>query len=58
MHVGTGGLITVDYSGPAVIAGQQLMLMPTFTGGSVKWDCTNGVAGTTVPGKYLPSQCR
>jgi type IV pilus assembly protein PilA len=58
VDVGANGLITVTYSGPPVIAGNQLMLEPTFTGGSVKWDCTNAVAGTTVPSKYLPSQCR
>ena len=56
--VGTSGLITVTYSGPTAIVGQLLMLKPTFTGGSVKWDCTSGGAGTTVTNKYLPSQCR
>ena len=58
VDVGANGLITVTYSGPAVIAGNQLMLKPSFTGGSVTWNCTSGTAGTTVPTKYLPSQCR
>jgi type IV pilus assembly protein PilA len=58
VDVGTSGLITVTYSGPAVIAGNKLMLKPAFTGGSVTWDCTNAGAGTDVPNKYLPSQCR
>jgi type IV pilus assembly protein PilA len=57
VHVGANGLITVTYSGPAPVATKQLMLKPTFTGGSVKWDC-KASAGTTVDPKYLPSQCR
>ena len=56
--VSTSGLIEVTYSGPTEINGKLLKLKPTFTGGSVKWDCTAAVAGTDVPTKYLPSQCR
>ena len=55
--VGASGLITVTYSGPTEINGKFLMLKPSFTGGSVKWDCKSS-AGTTVDGKYLPAQCR
>lgn len=60
VEVGAGGLITITYSGPDNIAGNVLGLKPTFTGGSVKWDCTtaSGASGTYVPGKYLPAQCR
>ena len=58
VDVGAGGLITVTYSGPTVIASKQLKLKPSFTGGSVTWNCTAGVSGTDVPTKYLPSQCR
>lgn len=58
--VGTSGQVEVTYSGPTEIDGLVLALKPTATGGSVKWDCT--AAGTsnatTVPTKYLPSQCR
>jgi type IV pilus assembly protein PilA len=56
--VSTSGLIEVQYSGPTEINNLYLKLKPTFTGGSVKWVCTSGGAGTTVPSKYLPSQCR
>jgi type IV pilus assembly protein PilA len=56
--VSTSGLIEVTYSGPTEINGKLLKLKPTFTGGSVKWDCTAANAGTDVPNKYLPSQCR
>ena len=58
VDVGDSGLITVTYSGPTQIDGKLLKLDPTFTGGSVKWDCTNATAGTDVPNKYLPSACR
>ena len=54
----TGGKIEISYSGPVQIAGNHLDLIPTFTGGSVKWSCTSAAAGTNVPDKYLPSQCR
>jgi type IV pilus assembly protein PilA len=56
--VGTGGLITITYSGPDNIAGNTLGMKPVFTGGSVTWDCTSTSGATNVPGKYLPSQCR
>ena len=56
--VSTSGLIEVTYSGPTEIDGKVLKLLPTATGGSVKWDCTAANAGTDVPNKYLPSQCR
>ena len=57
VSVSTSGLIEVLYSGPTEINGKYLKLEPTFTGGSVKWDCTS-TAGTDVPNKYLPAQCR
>ncbi|MDQ2701612.1 MAG: pilin [Pseudomonadota bacterium] len=56
--VGTSGLITITYSGPAEIDNQTLILDPTDTGGSVRWDCTRTGAGTTVENKYLPAACR
>ena len=57
VDVSTSGLIIVTYSGPAAVATTKLELLPKFTGGSVRWDCT-AASGTTVPTKYLPSQCR
>lgn len=58
VQVGGTGLITVTYTGIADLGGSNtLVLKPTFTGGSVKWDCTSS-AGTSVPSKYLPASCR
>ena len=58
--VTTSGEIDVTYSGPTEINTKVLALVPTATGGSVKWDCTaSGTSNaTTVPSKYLPSACR
>jgi type IV pilus assembly protein PilA len=60
--VGSGGLITVTYSGPKVntaISGDLLVLSPTNNGGSVTWRCSpTGIHGTTVPLMYLPATCR
>jgi type IV pilus assembly protein PilA len=53
------GKITVAYT-PSAGASQptgNLVLSPTFTGGSVKWSC-DSAAGTTVLSKYLPAACR
>jgi len=55
--VGANGVITITYSG-APIAGNTLILTPTFvdTDGSMRWSCINATA-TVVP-KYRPSTCR
>ena len=55
--VGDSGLITVTYSGIGALAAgsDTLVLDPTFTGGSVTWDCKTS---STVPAKYLPAACR
>lgn len=53
----TGGQIKVAYGGRANIALQPtfLVLSPSFTTGSVIWNCTTY---TTIPSAYLPSSCR
>ncbi|MGP1664312.1 MAG: pilin [Rhodanobacter sp.] len=49
----------VTYSSDAgAIDGDALHIQPRYTGGSVAWDCTRTIAGTTVEDKYLPSACR
>ena len=54
-----GGKIQVAFQGSKAniqINGAELVLSPiTFTG-SIAWSCSG--AGTTLPGKYLPSSCR
>jgi type IV pilus assembly protein PilA len=57
VDVTDSGEIVITYSGPSAIETNELHLEPTFTGGSVTWKCTSA-EGTTVPDKYLPSQCR
>lgn len=53
----SSGTITVTYSGMGELpAGSDtLVLVPTFTGGSVTWDCATN---STVPPKFLPAACR
>ena len=54
------GLITINYkvAGLGSTAdGKKVMLLPTFGAGGVVWVCTSA-AGTTMPSKYLPGQCR
>ncbi|NII11445.1 pilin [Oleiagrimonas sp. C23AA] len=68
--VGTNGLITVSYGTTGAANGNgakansainntQLALSPVTSGGTINWFCTTApVAGTKVPGKYLPTSCR
>jgi type IV pilus assembly protein PilA len=54
----TNGQITANYGGSqanSVINGDQLVLSPLTSGGSISWNCSSL---TTVPGQYLPSSCR
>ena len=57
----TAGLITITYKnnlgGSPSANGLLVMLKPTFGAGGVQWDCKSS-AGTTMPAKYLPAQCR
>jgi type IV pilus assembly protein PilA len=52
--IGGSGQITITYSNDTAINGSTLILVPTFTGGSVSWTCNTG----TVAPKYRPSNCR
>ena len=51
------GKLTILYSNEPKITGKKLVLSPSFTGGSVSWNCKPAV-GTDVDPKYLPSACR
>ncbi len=57
------GLITATFSKTSpqkandVIDTLALVLSPATTAGGTQWSCTS-TAGTTIPDKYLPSQCR
>lgn len=50
------GVITITYSAAAgsPLAGDTLILTPSFRGGSVAWTCLTG----TLDAKFRPSQCR
>ncbi|MGN2253516.1 pilin [Frateuria sp. GZRe12] len=55
----TGGRIEVAFQGPKAndqIHNVALVLSPITYSGSIAWTCSG--AGTTLPGKYLPSACR
>ena len=56
VDVGTGGVITITYSGADALNGGTLDLTPATTGGSVTWTCAPD--GTTLTDKYVPSACR
>jgi type IV pilus assembly protein PilA len=54
-----GGKIEVIFQGPKAndhIHDVALVLSPITYSGSIAWTCSG--AGTTLPGKYLPSACR
>jgi type IV pilus assembly protein PilA len=52
------GKITITYNAQEPkISGKTIVLSPSFTGGSVSWNCKPAV-GTDVDPKYLPSSCR
>ena len=50
------GVIQITYGNSAnqAINGQTLLLSPSAVGGSVRWTCRS----STIPNKYLPSDCR
>lgn len=50
------GVIEVIFSGQP-IQDKTLLLVPTTSAGSVKWNCTQS-GGTTIDMKYRPSNCR
>jgi hypothetical protein len=52
---------TVKNTGSATADQKTLVLTPVRVGtsGQLKWRCdANGGSGSTIPTKYLPSQCR
>ena len=53
----TNGKISAYYGLKAntAISGEQLVLSPLTSSGSILWNCTSG---TTVPDQYLPTSCR
>jgi type IV pilus assembly protein PilA len=54
--VGTGGLITISYTGAEPkLSGATLLLSPTTAAGSIKWKCKKGAV---IQDRYLPSECR
>ena len=54
--VGTGGLITISYTGvEPKLAGATLLLSPSTAAGSISWKCKKGAV---IVDRYLPSECR
>jgi type IV pilus assembly protein PilA len=51
------GKITITYNNEPKIDTKTIVLSPSFSGGSVSWNCKPAV-GTDVDPKYLPSACR
>lgn len=49
-----GVTVTFGGSANAQISGATLILVPTFTGGSLEWTCNTG----SVASKYRPTACR
>ena len=51
------GVITVTFTGSVdpTVAGNTIVLNPTFANNVVDWNCRTG---TTLPNKYRPANCR
>ena len=59
LTVGTAGTILITYNNgankiPELGAGNSLVLVPTFTNGTVRWECDTG----SVVTKFRPARCR
>ncbi len=54
--VGASGVITITYN-TKVTNNATLIMKPTDSNGSVKWDCTD-TATATLDTKYRPATCR
>ena len=52
--VGANGVITAAVNAASGTSG-NIVLTPTFEGGSYSWDC---ITNSTVPAKYRPAACR
>ena len=58
VEVGAGKITaTFGNNANAAIDGDELVLSPTSSGGSVEWSCGSG-AGTNIENRYLPARCR
>ncbi len=68
--VSSAGQVQITYGNnltPSITSGSNMLtLTPVTSSGGVAWICGNGTrapltgtgAGTTVPAKYLPANCR
>lgn len=59
VDVATAGEIIATFDGPkanTAISGENFVLSAIVSNGSVSWSCAS--AATTVPTKYLPTNCR
>ena len=59
VSVGTGGTILITYNNatakiPELQANNTIILIPTFTNGTVRWECNTG----SVVSKFRPARCR
>jgi len=59
LTVGTAGTIQITYNNaagkiPELGAGNSIILVPTFTNGTVRWECNTG----SVVAKFRPARCR
>jgi type IV pilus assembly protein PilA len=54
LNVGANGIITVDYRNLTGGVTGTVILVPTFSNGSVGWTCNTG----TLAAKYRPANCR
>jgi len=57
----TNGVIMVPVAGITAAAGKKFYLKPTQNGTTadpLSWSCTAAGAGTDIPSKYLPANCR
>lgn len=59
LTVGTSGTILITYNTaankiPELQAGNSIILVPTFTNGTVRWECNTG----SVVSKFRPARCR
>ena len=50
--------ITIKDLGGDTAANQQVDLDGLGGSSAVEWDCSSTVAGTAIPNKYLPADCR
>jgi type IV pilus assembly protein PilA len=58
----TGRIVVTAKTGagaiPAAAAGTYNLHPTPNADGQIDWDCSNAVAGTSTPAKFLPAECR